>query len=365
MSRRLRRDLAYAGLGFIVAAVLTAAVSTKLQAGRNHLAIMAVTGATPLALKEEVGRGFSLEVSGDTERVYRFGPGALNAFASVHRRTLEVSPTGEFEGSYRYTGVPVHHILEGIVPRKAAGAAFDRPLDMIVVFSTEDGERRHFSYGELTMTDDSEAVMLAYARSELLPTKLPADQTYPWNRHRDPLSGLRLVCPGEPDTGRYLDDVVKIELREPLVDVAGLPALQRGERCVADSIMVVAGGDARPLSVAGVATATVEGWVRTGHGRGFKGISTATGYDLRALLSANFPGADPSHFFLFVACDGYRAVFSGREIWCTEAGRRMLLIVEIDGEPLPGGASVGPVRDYYVDRVVRGVTHIVRLDDIR
>lgn len=360
-----RNHAAFFAGGFILAALLTAASCWMVQGKRRHIDIAAVTGATPLALKTDVPGGLALEVSGDTERIYRFGSRALDALAPVYRRTLEVSPDGEFEGSYRYCGIPVLHILEGVVPKKAAGAPFDRPLDMIVAIVSRTGEERLFSYGELTMADDSEPVMLAYARSELLPAKAGAEEAYEWNRRRGPLAGLRLVCPGDRDTGRYLDDVVRIVLAEPVVDVPGLPEMKRGERCVADSIAVVSGSVARPLALDGVETAAVGGWVRTGHGLGFKGISAASGYDLRALLRRNFPGAGEDQFYLFVACDGYRAIFSGREIFGTEAGRRMLLIEEMDGQPRPGGASLGPVKDYFVDRVLRAVTHIVMLEDVR
>lgn len=360
-----RMNVAWAAAGFLAAAVITALVAPHLDSKRNYFEIIAVTGATPLALKEEVGRGLTLEVSGATERAYRFGSNALNAFASVCRRTLEISPTGEFEGSYRYTGIPVLHMLEGIVPLKAEGAAFDRPLDMIVAFISSDGDQRRFSYGELTMTDDRDPVMLAYARAEVLPAKLAAGEAYVWNKHRGPLRGLRLICPQEPDNSRYLDDVVKMVLETPTVDIVGLPAMSRDERCSAESITVIRNGVAAPLCLEAVDRTSTARWVRTGHGRGFKGISRADGYDLRSLLAHNFPDAGPDDFFLFVACDGYRSLFSAKEIFNTEAGRSMMLIEAIDGKPLTGGASVGPVRDYFVDRMVRGLTHIVLLDDIR
>jgi hypothetical protein len=360
-----RRDLAYAAGGFAAAVVLWAVFAPYLRSSRHQLEILAVTGATPLAVREEVRRGVSLEVRGATARTYRFDHRALNAFAPIHRRTLEVSPVGAFEGSYRYTGIPVLHILEGVAPRKTEESAFDRPLDLIVTFIAASGDQKHFSYGELTMTDDSDAVMLAFARSPVLPTKLGADEPYPWKLHREPLRGLRLVCPAEPTTARYLDEVVMITLVEPTVENANLPVSRRGERCIAESITVVRGDHAAPLTLAGVAAAAATDWVRHGHGRGFKAISTAQGYELRSLLHHNFPGAGRDDFYLFVACDGYRAIFSGHEIFATEAGRRMMLVEIVDGEPLPGGASVGPVKDYFVDRVVRAVTHIVLIDAIR
>lgn len=360
-----RKNMFYAAAGFAAAALLTAAISLYFHNKRNYIEIIAVTGATPIAIKEDVPGGFSLNVTGYTEKDYVFNRKALNAFASVYLRTLEVSPQGEFEGTYRYTAVPVLHILEGVAPEKPEGAPFDRPLDMVVTFVSKDGEKRHFSYGEITMTDDTAPVVLAYSREELLPTKPPEDKPYDKNIHKGPLTGLRLVCPAEPDTTRYLDNVVKIVLSDPVVDAAGLPELKPGIKCSSDSLTAVRNGTGFPVNFSGVEKASIEKWVRTGHGRGFKGISSASGYNLRTLLKRNFPDAGPDKFFMFIACDGYRTLLSGIEIFSTEDGAEMMLIKEMDGRLSPAGPRLGPVKDYYVDREVWGLTHIIMLDDIR
>lgn len=350
------------GIGALVGALLCVLFDSFLDRERDYAAIMAVTGATPLAVKAEVGAGFTLEVSGLTKKVYRFGSLSLNAFAPVYLRTREVSPAGRFEGTYRYAGIPVLHLLEGVAPQKPADAAFDRPLDLVVTFVSRRGEKRHFSYGELTMIDDAGAALLAFRRDPLVPSSKDNVRPYEYNLHRQPLTGFRLVCPAEPDTARYLDDVVQIVLRDPGCAHPTLPKLRKGEKCVSPGVSVLSGDRLAPLTTAGLAEVTVTDWVRTGHGQGFKGISTASGYGLRGVLEANFPGCGREDWFLFVACDGYRALFSGREIFATEAGRRMMLIAAVDGRPRKSGLSLGPIADYFVDREIWGLTHIVRLD---
>ena len=96
--------------------------------------IMTVTGATPLALQESVPSGFSLKISGMVKKEYDLSSYTLNKFATARIRTREVSPVGEFEGAYVYTGIPLYNILEGVTPKKPKTAAFDRPLDMVVTF---------------------------------------------------------------------------------------------------------------------------------------------------------------------------------------------------------------------------------------
>ena len=94
---------------------------------------------------------------------------------------------------------------------------------------------------------------------------------------------------------------------------------------------------------------------------GFKGISTASGYNLVSFLEKNFPSNGEEYFYLFVACDGYRSLFSGTEIFRTAAGRETMIITEMDGEKPSGGLTLGPVLDYFVDGNVWGLSHVVQL----
>jgi len=351
----------------LIAAAVTAVICVTAfscyNSRKNYVQIMAVTGATPIAVKAEVKDGMSLEVSGYTERVYKFSASALNAFAPVYLRTREVSAAGKFEGTYRYSGIPVLHILEGIAPKKPETAPFDRPLDMVVTFVSSEGRQAHFSYGELTMTDDCNPVTLAYAREELLPSH-ESEEPYKWNIHKGDVKGLRLVCPAEKDTARYLDNVVQIVLREIEVDNSILPVMQKGLKCSSDSVKIADGKRIATLITSGVKAVSIKDWVRTGHGQGFKKISSADGYNLISLIQRNFPDAGPENYFLIAACDGYRTLFSGREIFATEAGKAMMLITHIDGKKLSSGLCMGPVKDYYVDRDVSSITHIVKINSI-
>ena len=66
-----------------VAGVLVLFAGYRLVFPKNQMEIMAVTGATPLAVKQDVKSGTTLEVSGLTKKVYKFGADALNAFAKA------------------------------------------------------------------------------------------------------------------------------------------------------------------------------------------------------------------------------------------------------------------------------------------
>lgn len=323
--------------------------------------IDAFSGATPLALQRKVPDGLSLTVDGKVEQTYHFTSRSFRLLAKTRLRTPEVSPAGEIMGAYIYTGIPVHYIMAGVVPQKTEADVFDRPMDMVVVFFSSTGETARFSYGELTCADDGLPVTLAYHREPLPPGKNP--ETYTRNKYKENIAGLRLVCPREADTSRYLDNVVRMTLSVPPTPDRLLPPLKKKGKCTSPFINCIEEGKEKRASYEAVPIIGVADWFRIGHGRGIKGdhLAAASGYHLPSFLKHNFPGCGPGDFFLFVACDGYRGMFSGREIFCTDVGNSFILLETIDGKPPKGGKTIAATADFFVDRCVWGLTHIVRL----
>lgn len=331
---------------------------------RKDLAqIMTVTGATPLALQESVPSGLSLKISGMVKKEYELSSYTLNKFATARIRTREVSLGGEFEGTYIYTGIPMYNILEGVTPQKPKNAAFDRPLDIAVVFHSSSGKKARFSYGELIMTDDRNPFMLAFHRRQLLPSKDP--QKYTRNKYKENIKGLRLICPRDPDTSRYLNDVTEIKLVVLRTPDDKLPVMKKGEKCESRGITGIDGTESIAISFNGVSEQKTSSWIRVGHGQGFKGIASASGYSLRSLLKNNFKNCVPDDFFVFVACDGYRVLMSGREIFLSGDGASYMILKNIDGKKPTGKYMLAPVDDYFVDRDVWGLTHVVIIRDFK
>ena len=324
--------------------------------------IDAFSGATPVAVVKNVPEGLSLKIDGKVKQEYLFSSPALGQLSKTRIRVPEVSPEGEILGAYIYYGVPVIYIMEGVAPIKSETDAFNRPLDMVVIFTSSSGKSSVFSYGELTMIDDSKPVTLAYYREPLLPTKNP--ETYTRNKYKENVKGLRLICPREPDTTRYLDDVVRITLAGVNSPDQLLPVTQKGKKCTSPDITCIDNGTAKPAVYEEVEMKERSGWMRIGHGQGIKGdsVNTASGYSLRSFLKKNFPGCGPNDFFLFVGCDGYRALFSGREIFTTEAGDTYMLLISMNGVELENGKAVASPADFFVDRDVWGVSHIARIN---
>lgn len=150
---------------------------------------------------------------------------------------------------------------------------------MIVQVTAASGRKASFSYGELTMKDDRDPVIMAFHREPLMPSKDP--EAYKKNKHMGNIQGLRLICPADKDTARYLDDVKGITLIIPPSPDQLLPKMKKGQKCTSSSILCVEGTRTFPALYDNVESATLTDWFRIGHGRGIKGknLSQAKGYD--------------------------------------------------------------------------------------
>jgi hypothetical protein len=62
-----------------------------------------------------------------------------------------------------------------------------------------------------------------------------------------------------------------------------------------------------------------------------------------------------------VACDGYRALFSGREIFTTGDGAVMMIASRLNGETPSRGFMLAPTGDFFSDRAMWGLARVVRI----
>jgi hypothetical protein len=331
------------------------------QTHKDYYDYLTMSGATPLAVARRVPADIRLTIDGLVKKTYRFTGDALNALATTRIRTREVSPDGDYLGAYVHVGIPVFNILEGIAPQKPANAAFGQPLDILVAFHSASGESVYFSFNELIMTGDCQPVTLAFCRKPVLPTNEAVRDLYTGNRLTAELKGLRLICPREPDTSRYLDDVVRVSYDKIPLDDEGLPPRKKKFACHSASIACIDGERRTTGIFEAVERCANNHWIRIGHGHGYDEIARAEGVDLRGFLTTNFTGTGPDDFFLFVACDGYRALFSGREIFSTPDGAAMMIVDRLNGDTPAEGLMLAPTADYFSDRAMWGLASVVRI----
>ena len=80
---------------------------------------------------------------------------------------------------------------------------------------------------------------------------------------------------------------------------------------------------------------------------------------MKEFLKKNFPNCTDKDYFMFIGCDGYRNLFSGKEIFSTKDGNSFMIVTKIDGKKPAGNQLVAPTSDYFLDRAIWGLTHIV------
>lgn len=323
----------------------------------NPRDVIAITGATPKAIVAPLPEGISLTITGYTARVYTLTSKSLAAFMPAYVFTREVTDTGKYAGAYRYHGIPLLNILEGIKIKKPADAVFDGPHDIIVQFKSRSGKISKCSYGELVMSGNMFNYILAYKREPIQPAK--EGNTYSKNLYREDLKGLRLVIACDRDTSRYLDDVVEINLTVPQYDCSALPKTKKGKRCSSSYILCISPDKSHRATFTGVSQQTISDWVQVGHGRGYKGIVQVKGFNLRSFLYQNFSYIPHNAWFMFIGCDGYRCVFSYKEIFEQDAGNKLMIGTHINGKSAQGHFMVASTGDFFVDRCVWGLSHIL------
>lgn len=346
----------------IVLLIAFAAFIYFRQENKNYYdMINAVSGATPLAISRGIPDEMSLTIDGLVKQEYNFSASALGGFASTRIRTKEFSPEGKYLGAYAYTGIPVFNILEGIAPEKKPDDVFNQPLDILVNFISSNGKKVSFTFNEIIMADDTLPVTLAYYREPIKPTTDEVKDTYDKNIFTEPLKGLRLIAPKEPDTARYLDDVVKITYTTLPAPNALLPERKKRAKCASHSLTCIDGQEKYEGTLQNIPRIKKDDWTLIGHGHGYEENVEAEGYDLRAFLKANFKTINPDDYFLFVACDGYRCLFSYREIFVLESGKDMMIVDSINGELPKTGYRLAPTADFFSDRSMWAVAYAVRL----
>ncbi len=345
---------------FIAQITLFILIAPLFSAGKDP-AVDAVSSATSLSVKISFPENITLTVFGKVKNIYHLNSKYLSTLSTVRIRTKEADRDGRVTGAYSYIAIPVNFLFEGIKPLKTSTDLFDRPLDLIITFISKTGQKSHFSYGELTMCNDSNPVSLAYYKDPVLPSKEP--EKYTKNRDTKPLSGLKLICPRDKYTNRYLDNVISIKFSLPKSSDTILPKLAKGKKCNSNKLFYIKGGKKFESSYSGVKIEKYTNWIRIGHGRGIKSKSpeSVTGYSLRDFLFKNFGENGPDDFYLFVGCDGYRSIFSWSEIFRTYEGGKMILITKRNGLPTDKDITLGIIGDFFVDRDIHGLSFVEKI----
>ena len=282
------------------------------QTHKDYYDYLTMSGATPLAVARQVPSDFHLEIE-------RAGQESIPLFRKRPQRPgHNAHPQPGKSLRTANTWVPIFTWASryltswrGSPPKSRTIIPLTSRWTLLWLSIPNPGETVYFSFNELIMTGDCYPPTLAFSRKPVRPTNETVQETYAGNRLAEALTGFRLICPKEPDTARYLDNVVRISYKGIPLQDADLPPRRKKTKCHSGTIGCIDGNKHEPGLFEEATPKTRDRWIRIGHGHGFDDIAAARGYDLRTFIEANFSGISPDDFFLFVACDGYRALFLG------------------------------------------------------
>ena len=309
-----------------------------------------------------------------------------------HKRMVKVAnKEGNFICSLEVSGYALKDVLDRAVIKKADDG-FDRPLDLIITAQGRDGGSALFSYGEVFLTSD-EGPLLADSARMILPTHhgpLNAGKNDPTImldiKKRDAISltsceschhgpppeslhfpkGWLLVAANDGFPGRCVEDLFQIKVVQSGIKVEPPPRGSSKDMLVDSPTIIGPDGKAHTFAADDyqkLPKQTVTD-IGIGIGRGYRGVSVWEGAPLRDALRLLLQDGriDPRDTYVLVTGgDGYRASFSGYEIFSNTADKCVLLIDRKDGKELGKGSGAFTAvqrTDFYVDRNVRMVKEI-------
>lgn len=302
---------------------------------------------------------------------------------------------GDYRATLEVEGVALSAALEKAEVKKKTDDGFSRPLDLYIVVSGRSGQRALFSWGELFARADAGPLLVPRLRlrvpshheaidetvypAGLLPFDAPGRQKLdlkscspchggPKPPKLDVPAGWCLVTPEDGFGGRFVEDVIEIRVEQVGIAVGidketGKKLSEKG--FVGAPAFVGLDGKAHevgPDRLAAVprrkaADATI------GMGRGYHGTKRWEGVDLGDALRAVLPvgPAERDLWVLVTALDGYRALYSGSEVFTPRRGEGVLLVDREDDKALgPGSGRLKSLAtgDFFIDRAVRLVKEI-------
>jgi len=256
-----------------------------------------------------------------------------------------------FKGAYFVSGYSLYDILNSKKVKKSAENTFGPPVDLYAIVENDKGEKAVFSWGEIYYRNSFNILI-----TKNIQAINPARAKTVWPLPEVP----RLVSADDLLNVRYINNPSKITVKS----FHGALPKDKPLDITAPEVRVVS--KAASFVVKDI-PASVEKRTYTdigyGHGMGFKGVQSVSGYLLKDLMTSNLkitPEVFGKWIVVASAKDGYRSVLSLSEVMNRSDNQDLLLIEK--KEPGAGRYMLYPVGDYFADRDVRAVEKIEIID---
>ncbi len=256
-----------------------------------------------------------------------------------------------FKGAYFVSGYALYDILNSKKVKKSAENTFGPPVDLYAIVENDKGEKAVFSWGEIYYRNSFD-ILIAKGIQAINPAR---------NKTVWPLPDVpKLVATGDLLNMRFVSNPSKITVKS----FHGAVPKDKPQDITAPEVRIT--GKMGSFIVKDIPPSVEKRTysdIGYGHGMGFKGVQSVSGYLLKDLVTATLkisPEAIAKAIVVASAKDGYRSVLSFSEIMNRSDNQDILLIEK--KEPGAGRYMLYPTGDYFADRDVRAVEKIEIMD---
>jgi hypothetical protein len=277
-------------------------------------------------------------------------PGSVD-FSSLPIRSVAIKEMGiennkrVFKGAYFVNGYSLYDILNSRIFKKAPENTFSSPVDLYAIVENEKGEKAAFSWGEIYYRNSFD-ILIAKTIQPINPVRAKVSYVLP--------ETPRLICAGDLLNARFIDNPTKITVKS----FHGSIPKEKPKNIYSPEMKIVTKTGTFTIDDVG---SSVEkrtySTVGYGHGMGFKGNESVSGYLLKELIGAKLtPTPAMLREWIAVASskDGYRVVLSFSEIMNRSDNQDFLLLDKKDSAD-NGRYTLFPAADFFADRDVRAI----------
>ncbi|MGB9763735.1 MAG: hypothetical protein ACPLZD_00050 [Candidatus Saccharicenans sp.] len=299
----------------------------------------------------------SLEIAGEVEAAGWYKLVDLPLHQVIVREARKIGDKSIFIGAYVYQGYSLFDVLKNQILNKKNKEEFSSPIDLLVIIQNKKGEKAIFSWGEIFYPSVLHRLIIATRVAPIIPSLTGESWPLP--------EACKIVAANDLISERNLEEPIKITVQSCPINY---PVIKSKKPLFSDKVKIIY-RDKEITSINSlpkdINTITLPS-VFFGRGRGFHGLREFKGIPLRQLIGKYLPIDilnQKDTYLLFVADDGYRAVFSAAEIFNRNDGAEVLLCQL--GQAEGGRFSLYPSFDFFSDRAVKALKeiHILKIDN--
>lgn len=291
-------------------------------------------------------------VDGEIAEAFDVNFDELPLHSVIVKETILSKDGDTFVGAFRYDGYALYDIINLAKLNKANKEAFAPIIDLYVEITNEKGEKVNVSWGEIYYPNNLQEIIIAKRVMRIIPSKTNELWTLP--------TSCKMVFNSDLITERNISNPTKITIKsypESFETVKGLKPLYSPQIAIHNEegkeVEVL---KKNPSSLTEYTFHTIF----YGRGRGIHSTQPFTGVLLKDILAKHTERDQKAlreGYFVIVAKDGYRGVYTYSELMNRNDQSEVLLVCDEKVKD-DGIFTIHPACDFFSDRAIKGITDI-------